>query len=132
MGNGIEAYLVVDDMPLNAKILKLLLQKERPNAVIEVAHSGSVAIKKLDQMLHAGLTFDAIFMDFNMPIMDGNETFIKMEQNSVEKYGRTLKELEIRQIFVTANGELKTKDVKEDCEVFYKPVLKEDISKMLS
>ncbi|TGK14935.1 MHYT domain-containing protein [Leptospira kmetyi] len=71
--------LIVDDMEKNTELLKLLLSKE--GHTITSALSGEEAVQ-----IYAEETFDLIFMDVQMPGIDGHETariirFHEMQEN---------------------------------------------------
>jgi len=59
--------LVVDDYAYNRDVHKLILEKE--GVEIECASNGKEALEKVTQ--HTGKYYDFIFMDINMPEMDG-------------------------------------------------------------
>ena len=65
--------LVVDDMPSNRFVLKGLLK--RLNLSTEEANDGKVAVEMCEERLRKSIynekPFDIIFMDVDMPIMDG-------------------------------------------------------------
>ena len=61
--------LVVDDSPLNRKMLSKLLKSKGYH--IEEAADGQIAVDKVKQAADAGRHFDVILMDFVMPVMDG-------------------------------------------------------------
>ena len=61
--------LVVDDSPLNRKMLSKLLKSKGYN--IEEAADGQIAVDKIKQEADAGRSYDVILMDFVMPVMDG-------------------------------------------------------------
>ena len=67
----VEKYriLVVDDSPLNRKMLSKLLKSKGYN--IEEAADGQIAVDKIKQEADAGRSYDVILMDFVMPVMDG-------------------------------------------------------------
>ncbi|NJK35601.1 MAG: response regulator [Oscillatoriales cyanobacterium SM2_2_1] len=58
--------LVVDDAPTNQKILQRFL--ERFGCTVRLANNGLEAIAQIEQH-----TFDFVFMDLQMPVMDGIE-----------------------------------------------------------
>ncbi|MEG2842304.1 MAG: ATP-binding protein, partial [Ruthenibacterium sp.] len=60
--------LLVEDHPLNIIVAKKLL--EFKNVTVEVAENGQIG---LDKFASAPETYDAIFMDIRMPVMDGLE-----------------------------------------------------------
>ena len=59
--------LIVDDEPQNQRIVTMLLERHGHNVV--VADNGEVALKKIAQD-----NFDLVFMDMQMPVLDGLET----------------------------------------------------------
>ena len=61
--------LVVDDSPLNRKMLSKLLKSK--GHVIEEAADGQQGVDKVKQEADAGRNYDVILMDFVMPVMDG-------------------------------------------------------------
>jgi CheY-like chemotaxis protein len=58
--------LVVDDVSLNLKLIRVLLQKMLPNAIVVEAKNGVASIN-----LFRETDFNLIFMDIQMPEMDG-------------------------------------------------------------
>ena len=64
--------LVVDDMEVNLYVAQGLMSKY--NMQIDTANSGFAAIEKVE----SGNTYDVIFMDHIMPLMDGAETTQKL------------------------------------------------------
>lgn len=64
--------LVVDDVEMNLKVVKALLK--RTEMTVDVALSGSQALTMFQKN-----TYDIVFMDHMMPIMDGIETFHQMQ-----------------------------------------------------
>ena len=59
--------LVVDDNPVNTRLAEIVLKKL--GHIVETAINGRVAIERLSEGC-----FDVIFMDIEMPVMDGMET----------------------------------------------------------
>jgi len=66
--------LVVDDVEMNLYVATGLLKPYQLN--VETAHSGFTVIEKVN----AGSTYDIIFMDYMMPVMDGIETTQKLRE----------------------------------------------------
>jgi PAS domain S-box-containing protein len=60
--------LVVDDSAINLEVAKRLLERE--GAIVSTAMDGAQAIARLEA---ADVTFDAVLMDVQMPVMDGYE-----------------------------------------------------------
>lgn len=69
--------LVVDDHPVNKQLLKLILEKKGYN--VSTAEDGQEAIKKAEED-----NFDLIFMDVQMPILDGYEATKRLRNNGIK------------------------------------------------
>lgn len=69
-----ERILIVEDQELNAELLKNMLLKLKPDIQIAFAENGKIAIDKVQSN-----TFDFIFMDVQMPEMNGYDatTYIR-------------------------------------------------------
>ncbi len=63
--------LLVDDTPSILKICSRTLMREGYR--VSTAENGLEALK----LLHSGITFDAVLMDLQMPVLDGLETVIR-------------------------------------------------------
>lgn len=85
------SILVVDDVPVNLQIIKLLLKKTKIN--VDMAASGEECLEKYREK-----HYDMIFLDHMMPQMDGIETFVELQKT--EKY----KEEKTPIIILTANA----------------------------
>ena len=62
--------LIVDDTYINITVLRMMLGKN-PNLLIEEAFNGQQAIDKIIEFNDKDQPFSLVFMDVNMPIMDG-------------------------------------------------------------
>jgi len=69
--------LIAEDNPINAEILKRLLQKH--GARVLMAENGAVAVQKFKDS--SGLT--AILMDVRMPVLDGKEATRQIRQSGL-------------------------------------------------
>ncbi len=67
--------LIVDDMPMNRKVLARLIGKQYH---CEFASNGKEAVEK-----YAENHFDIIFMDIQMPVMDGLEATLAIRQQEL-------------------------------------------------
>lgn len=65
--------LVVDDNPINQKLLLYSLKKEFD---IELANNGLEAVNILDDK-----SFDVVLMDLMMPVMDGAEATLRIRES---------------------------------------------------
>jgi CheY-like chemotaxis protein len=81
--------LIVDDNPINQKILYYSLKKYYE---IETANNGLEAVEMLEKK-----SFDVVLMDLTMPVMDGAEATLRIRKsiNAMNKH--------IPIIFVTTN-----------------------------
>ena len=86
--------LLVEDNPINAKLAKIMI--ERMGLKVSIAHNGQEALDALQTHSH----FDIIFMDMQMPVMDGVEATINIRaaKSTPEEY----KDIQI--IAMTANA----------------------------
>ena len=66
--------LLVDDQVFNLIVLEGIVSASFPNAEIETALNGKLAFEKVKEADAAGSPFALIFMDINMPEMDGIES----------------------------------------------------------
>ena len=73
--------LVVDDSPVNQKVLSAFLKKAGI-ASIDQAGDGVEALAKLDSSANAGDPYDFVFSDFWMPNMNGLEFIEKLRADS--------------------------------------------------
>ncbi|MBN2815595.1 MAG: response regulator [Campylobacterales bacterium] len=72
-----KSVLLVEDNVINQKVFIGVLNKSSMN--IEIANHGKEALKLLEE----NKKYDIIFMDINMPIMDGYTTAIKIREQSI-------------------------------------------------
>lgn len=71
---AVKRVLITDDNEHNRIIIRQMLMLK--NIEVDMARNGFEAL----QMLMEGRVFDAILMDYHMPVMDGLETLRKMRQ----------------------------------------------------
>jgi len=74
--------LVVEDNPLNQKVIELALRKQVKN--IDLASNGREALDMFSQT-----SYDLILMDLHMPIMDGYQTVAKIREIEVGSSSKT-------------------------------------------
>jgi len=73
--NATPAFLIVEDIPVNAMLLRKLLSLRYPDAEIHVAENGKVALDTVSD-----LQPDIVFMDIQMPVMNGLEATAEIRQ----------------------------------------------------
>ena len=104
------AVLVVEDNPVNQKLLVIFLEKAGFN--VAVASNGQEAV----DIIRDNSNFNIIFMDINMPVMDGVTATIKIREMGSE----------IPIIALTANV------IKEDVDKFIRSGMNEYIAKPIN
>ena len=83
--------LIVDDTPFNLLVLEKFIQEIDPKASISKAFNGKEAVAVFNQFKEPlKSAFDLIFMDCNMPVMDGYEASLEIKRIiEEEKLGPT-------------------------------------------
>jgi len=120
--------LVVDDVYMNILIAKNLL--ENSGYQVQTASSGQEAIDKLREFHKIGLNFACIFMDCQMPTMDGFEATAVLKRMMVTE--------KIKSVPIVALTASQDKNTVQKCyesgmvEHLSKPLVKEDILRVLS
>lgn len=66
--------LIVEDNEADAEVLRDALMEVIPTAQVEVARDGDAAL----EILNSGRVFDIMFLDLNMPRMNGDELLASM------------------------------------------------------
>ncbi len=75
--------LLVEDTYFNQMLAVELLKKHLPNANVEIAENGQVAIEKAAQT-----AFDLILMDVKMPVMDGYEATRQIRAMAGDRFAK--------------------------------------------
>jgi len=70
--------LLTDDNLFNLKAMRLQMEKNY-NWELEEAYNGEMACKKVKENIDKA--FDIIFMDIDMPVMNGIEAMIAIREN---------------------------------------------------
>ncbi|MDR2345828.1 MAG: response regulator [Planctomycetaceae bacterium] len=73
--------LLVEDNKVNIMVAKALLEKMDIN--VTVAENGEIALNRLEESEQSGMNpgFDLVFLDIQMPVMDGFETIKRIRSN---------------------------------------------------
>jgi two-component system sensor histidine kinase/response regulator len=117
-----KSVLVVEDNMVNRELLKKIMSKLGCTNIIE-AHDGQEAVRQVEK--HKG-NFDVVFMDCQMPKMDGYEA-TKLVR---EKYGK-----KIPIIAITANAMQGDRDLCIEAgmdDYISKPIHQGELKKLLS
>ncbi len=79
-----KTFLIVEDNPVNQMVLKAILRKW-PKTQIQLANNGLLALEKMKTS-----KFDLIFMDLQMPEMDGYEATEAIRSNNLGPNSSTI------------------------------------------
>jgi PAS domain S-box-containing protein len=117
-------FLVVDDVDINSKLVKIMLKKLSPNASVIIVKNGQEAID-----VYKTINADIIFMDLQMPICDGYQA--SKEIRNLESHSQ-------KHTPIIALTACVVKGEKEKCLAngmdgyLPKPLKKEDLFKILN
>ena len=120
--------LVVDDEVINADILQGWL--EQLGLEVFVAYEGELAVELCNRLLTLGKPVDVIFLDYSMPLMNGDECTKALRSS---QFDPILKETKI--VGLTAHRD---PDIREKCleagmdVVEYKPILMDKVRSILT
>ena len=76
--------LVVDDAPMNRKLLTRLLMKRGHH--VDMAEDGLEAYEKVTSAMKEGKRYDTILMDYQMPVMDGPTSTQKIREEGCDSF----------------------------------------------
>jgi PAS domain S-box-containing protein len=114
--------LLVEDNVVNQKVARKLLEKN--NCIVDIAENGQEGVKRQKE-----LTYDIVFMDCQMPVMDGYEATAAIRTNE--------KDSDNHQIIIAMTANALEGD-REKCikngmdDYLSKPVNKETLQKILN
>jgi CheY-like chemotaxis protein len=118
------AILIVDDEPTNRVLLKKLLKNSK-HTLLE-AENGQEALAVFKKAIEDGYQVRAIIMDFNMPVLDGDQSMTQICRYHEFLTGKTMRNQDFTTaIMFTADKDYKRATCKEclGCPVIvkYKP-----------
>jgi signal transduction histidine kinase/CheY-like chemotaxis protein/ligand-binding sensor domain-containing protein len=118
--------LLVEDNPINQKLVRFMLT--RAGYQLEIAADGKEALEKLRA---EPVAFDLIFMDIQMPEMDGIQATKEIRKKEIQS---NIEDLHVPIIAMTAEA---IKGTREKCldagmdDYITKPIRREDVFKMV-
>lgn len=121
--------LIVDDEIDIRMVLKKVL---RQYGECDEAENGQVAVEKVLASIESGKHYDVMFLDINMPILDGQEALKKIRQ--LENDREIKFKNQIRIVMLTANSDKGNvfKAFREQCEGYVvKPFEPKDLTVQL-
>jgi len=121
--NAIPSVLVVDDNEINKRLLAKVLENE--NLKVSYASNGEEAVTLREEQ-----DFDIIFMDIQMPVMDGVEA-----SKVIRAYEKAEKIAPVPIIALTANTGKDDRDTYLDAgmtDYMAKPIMIEDVRKRIA
>ena len=114
-----QTCLIVDDSRMSRMMLKHIIETAHPDWSFDEATNGQEAIDRVK-----GSGFDFVFLDFNMPVMDGGEA-AKQIRPLLPK---------ARIAFLTANVQESTRKLAEDLRIDFipKPITEDKINRYVN
>lgn len=123
MGRALK-ILIVEDSPAMRQLLALAVRK-RPGVDVQEAPDGLAALKLL-----ASSQFDLVFVDLNMPVLDGMKLIKRVRESEA-----TLGAPRVRVAVVTTESSQATEDQARALGADYflrKPVSRRDVERILA
>jgi DNA-binding LytR/AlgR family response regulator len=119
-----EIMMLVDDVEMNNELLERMLCKyeECEEIMFVDANDGYLATKKYKQLIDSKYSVSCIFLDYEMPIKNGEETGIYLRQRGYKG----------KLFIITARDDLNF-DGTEWCDkTFYKPLDKDKVLEIVN
>jgi CheY-like chemotaxis protein len=124
-----KVYLIDDD-DIYVFLTKKTILRVRPDLEVEVFSDGLQAINHLKEIKdEVGLLPDVIFLDLNMPVMDGWE-FLKEYQEIYPSFARA-NELYIVSSSISPHEMERSKSIEVVSEFIIKPLVKEKFMEIM-
>lgn len=114
--------LITDDLAYNRMILQQALSNLLPNADIQLAENGLIALDKIKQFAKENMFFQLIFMDFCMPFLNGIDTVSRI---------RALEQNLSQRAFIVTWSSSKTKPMPLTDDCLAKPFMLEELEACL-
>lgn len=85
----LERILCIDDDPITLMLCKKVISKANFGKEIIVAHNGQEALDLLIKYNKEEALPELVFLDLNMPVMNGWDFLNEISKNSLEKFKNT-------------------------------------------
>lgn len=122
--------LLIDDDQTNNFLVKLMLNKTNAVENIHVALNGQQGLDKVHEFQKNGIQLDLIFLDINMPIMNGFEFLDEYQKLPAEYHSKTTIMMISTSVHVEDHNRIKTYDCVD--QFIEKPLSVEIIEELIA